>query len=81
MSIKVKQGLEIVPINSKDDVRAALVDMYPENRIPAEEFLSNLSQPDQSVLKHHVGIERSYYGIDEITDLIWRLSNYEQSAD
>lgn len=77
----MRQGVELVTINDISDVENALLSMWPENRIPVAEFHSMLTRNDISVLKYHVGINRTYYSIREIADLIWERSNYERKVD
>jgi hypothetical protein len=77
----MRSGIEIVTINDIGDVENALLSMWPENRIPVPEFHSMLTVADISILKFHVGCNRTFYSIREIADLIWERSNYERNAD
>ncbi|HIF9333062.1 TPA: hypothetical protein ACX6RM_001309 [Photobacterium damselae] len=81
-AVKLKRASdEIVPISSRDDVEAVLREMWPDGRIPVEELHSQLKKVDISILKYHLGLTRTYYGIGELADLIWKCSNYERCAD
>ncbi|MCX2788367.1 hypothetical protein [Vibrio sp. Sgm 5] len=77
----LRAGVEIVPISDMDDIERTLLEMWPDKRIPAHEFQAMLDPLDISILKYHVGCERTFYGIREIAELIWKLSNYEQSRE
>ncbi|UJZ95031.1 hypothetical protein IHC87_06715 [Photobacterium damselae subsp. damselae] len=62
-------------------MEAVLRQMWPDGRIPVQEFHSKLTKADISILKYQLGRSRTYYGISELADLIWSRSNYEQCAD
>lgn len=80
--VKLKRSSDkIVHIDDKEDVEAVLREIWPEGRIPVDELHKQLSRADISILKYRLGCSRTYYGIGELTDLIWSCSNYEQSAD
>ena len=80
--VKLKQPSdEIMHIDDRDDVEQVLRQMWPEGRIPVDEFHAMLQRPDISMLKCKVGCNRTFYGIGEIADLIWSCSNYERSID
>lgn len=72
---------ELVLVNDRDDIEAILREMYPENRIPAEEFHRGFNKMSVSFLKYKLGRQRTYYSISEIADLIWSCSNYEQCIE
>ncbi|EGU36915.1 MULTISPECIES: hypothetical protein [Vibrio] len=75
----MKPGLEPVIIHDKEDVEKVLLQMWPENRIPAHEFHEMLTPNDISILKAYTGCGRTYYSINEIAEIIWTRSNYENS--
>ncbi|HHP0469562.1 TPA: hypothetical protein ACRZ6V_001218 [Vibrio harveyi] len=77
----MRAGIEGIPVYDKEDVERILLEMWPDNRIPAHEFHAMLAPADISVLKYHVGCGRTYYAIREIADLIWKCSNYERSDE
>ena len=77
----MRSGIEIVTINDIGDVENALLSMWPENRIPVAEFHSMLTLADVNLLKFHAGVDRTYYSIREIADLIWERSNYERNVE
>ncbi|WP_367971623.1 hypothetical protein RJD38_14875 [Vibrio scophthalmi] len=77
----MREGVEAVEVHDKADVERILLEMWPENRIPVDEFHAMLTHADISLLKYHVGCGRTFYAIREIADLIWKCSNYERSDE
>lgn len=77
----MRDDIEAVEIHDKGDVERTLLLMWPENRIPVDEFHAMLTPADISMLKYNVGCGRTFYSIREIADLIWKCSNYERADE
>ncbi|MNF28232.1 hypothetical protein D3C85_729330 [compost metagenome] len=75
---RINPRYEVVSPSSQEELQALLEEMWPDKRIPAHEFheLMDMNTPDRSILKSHLGLNRSWYNTHELAEWLWQRSNF-----
>lgn len=77
---RIDPRYEVVSPSTLEELEALLEEMWPDKRVPAHEFhqLMDLKTPDMSILKSHLGLNRSWYNTHELAQWLWKRSNYHE---
>ncbi|MBD1572504.1 MULTISPECIES: hypothetical protein [Vibrio] len=72
---KAQPRYEVISPKSQEELEALLLEMYPDNRIPASEFQAALNPINKAIIKSDLGI-RNWYTPKELAEYLWKRSNY-----
>ncbi|MGR6858908.1 hypothetical protein ACU5EH_20190 [Aliivibrio salmonicida] len=73
---KIDPQYELINPTSEEEVEALLLEMYPDNRIAAQDIYSMMHHIDIAIIKSDLGIGRNWYTPKELARYFWLKGNY-----